>query len=191
MSTAAVSLDPTDSARRRPTAVVLALVFLILAGVTFLLLRGDSDSATAAAHGADPAELSALSQELDQPIFWAGPANPGDSLELTETADGSVFVRYLPAGVAPGDSRASFTTVATYSVPDAYAALQRQAKRVTVVSRELPAGGIATLDASRPNSVHIAWPDSGYEVELFDPSPRRALELVLDGAVAPVRRPRP
>jgi hypothetical protein len=187
MSPGALALDPAAPARRRPTAAVLGLVFLLLAGVGVLLLRGGSETAVGSAHGADSAELSALSRQLDQPIFWAGPANPGSSLELTEAADGSVFVRYLPDGGAPGDSRERFTTVATYSVPDAYAALQNQARRASVVSRDLPAGGLATLDARRPNSVHIAWPDSGYEVELFDPSPRRALELVLDGAIAPIR----
>ena len=37
--------------------------------------------------------------------------------ELTRSADGSFYVRYLPAGAKPGDPRPEFLTVATYSVP--------------------------------------------------------------------------
>jgi hypothetical protein len=187
MNAGTLTLERSISARRGPTTALAVLAVLALAILGFLLLRGGSSAELGSPRSVDSAELRDLSRSLDQPVYWAGPTGTAGALELTETANGSVYVRYLHDGAVPGDARDRFTTVATYSVPDAFAALSREADRPTAVTRTLPNGGLALLDVRRPNSVHLAWPDSGYEVEHFDPSPKRALDLVLEGAVAPVR----
>jgi hypothetical protein len=43
------------------------------------------------------------------------------------------------------------------------------------------------MSARHPTSVYLAWPGSRYEVEVFDPSPKHALDLVLSGAIVPIR----
>ncbi len=78
-------------------------------------------------------ELVALSDELDHPVYWAG-AEPSKTTELTVTADGSVYVRYLPSGAKIG-AKAPALTVATYPVADAYAVTQRGASGPDSVRR--------------------------------------------------------
>jgi len=48
------------------------------------------------------------------------------------------------------------------------------AKRVhaeLVLGRGLSGGGLAAVDSSYPKSVHVALPQSSYQIEVFDPSP--------------------
>src|SRR5205085_7031602 len=73
------------------------------------------------------AELRTASKLLRQPIYWAGRAR-GYHYELTRTANGYDYVRYLPHGVQAGDPRPKFLVVATYPFPGAYRALKKYAK---------------------------------------------------------------
>jgi hypothetical protein len=157
----------------------------------WLLLRDDGDDSAAAGSPrvASAAQLRDLSASVGHDVYWAGSPAAGTELELTHQADGRIYVRYLTGDAQAGDARARFTTVGTYPVPAALAALRKQARQPTAVTRTLPGGGLAYLDADRPTSVYLAWPGSDYEVEVFDPSPKRALDLVLAGAIAPVAGP--
>ena len=188
MSDGATAPDPGRSARRRNVAVAL-LVVLALGLVAWLLMR-DDDADPAPAPGSPEAasieQLRDLSASVGHDVYWAGAPAPGTELELTHQADGRIYVRYLTGDAPVGDARPRFTTVGTYPVPGALAALSKEAKRPAAITRTLPDGGLAFVDANRPTSVYLAWPGSDYEVEVFDPSPKRALDLVLTGAIAPV-----
>jgi hypothetical protein len=174
--------------RRLPRPFVLALLPLLVAALlAVLLLDGSGRQGSVGPQATDSAQLRELSATVGHPVFWAGAPVAGAELELTRTANDAVYVRYLAGDGALGDQRAKFTTVGTYPVPSAFAVLGRAAEQPTAITRELPGGGLALLDSRRPQSVYLAWPGSDYEVEVFDPSPKRALDLVLDGAVAPVR----
>jgi hypothetical protein len=138
--------------------------------------------------GAEPmaatvADLRSLAAQLGHPIYWAGPRR-GFTYELTRTANGNVFVRYLPAGVKPGDPRPRFLTVATYPFAGAFAAVARTAKGA--VKMKLEHGGIAVVDGAYPKSVHLAFPRSNYQIEVFDPSPSAVRRLVASGAITPI-----
>jgi hypothetical protein len=52
---------------------------------------------------------------------------------------------------------------------------------------ELPGGGIALVDEGYRQSVHVAFPGVDYQVEVYDPSPRRSLAVTTSGDVGPVR----
>src|SRR6185436_9224801 len=67
---------------------------------------------------ASESDLKKASTRLGQPIYWAGPA-AGSTYELSQTSNGRVFVRYLPAGVAVDDPK-PFRTVATYPLTSAF-----------------------------------------------------------------------
>ena len=75
------------------------------------------------------------------PIYWAGPRK-GFSYELTRTADGRTYVRYLPHGVPAGDRRAEFLVVGTYERPHAFSDLRRAATRTGAGSVKLGRGGV-------------------------------------------------
>lgn len=127
-------------------------------------------------------KLSTLVGTLNHPIYWAGP-RAGYTYELTETTSGNVYVRYLPAGVNVGDKRASFLIIATYPFPNAFAALKKVSK-----GKEIPlsGGGIAAVDTSYPKSVHLAFPNADYQIEVYDPSPKRALRVAVSSDLQPI-----
>jgi hypothetical protein len=42
-------------------------------------------------------------------------------------------------------------------------------------------------DSAQPTNVYLAYPDQPFQVEVFDPTPGRALDLVLDRQIRPIR----
>jgi hypothetical protein len=145
-------------------------------------------AATPAATGGQPsaatvAGLEAFAARLGHPIYWAGP-KPGYTYELTQTADGRVFIRYLPPGVEIGDPRANFLTIATYPFPGAFTTVKATSSGDAVV--RLAHGGIAVVDTRYPKSIHLAYPGVSYQVEVFDPSPAGGRSLVAAGRILQV-----
>jgi hypothetical protein len=129
-----------------------------------------------------PSGLRSLAQKLKHPIYWAG-AKPGFTYEVTETADGKVYVRYLPKRIKVRDPHANYLIVATYPYPNALTALRRVGKARVVRVRP---GAFAFVDPTYPKSVHMAYPHSNYQIEVFDPSPKKSKTVALSGAVRPV-----
>src|SRR5207248_6580298 len=77
-------------------------------------------SAQTAAVAASPSDLRNLERKLGQSVYWAG-GEAGVTYELTQSAGGRVYIRYLPGGVTLGSSQ-PYLTVATYPYKGAYAA---------------------------------------------------------------------
>jgi hypothetical protein len=199
--------DPAPAPRsRRDTPIrVGAVVALAIAigFVVWLFVRNDDDSNKSATVGptptkttakpagrtlltaATPQTLKKLSSASNRPIYWAG-ARPGTTYELTRTPDGRVYVRYLPKGVKVGSNRANFLIVATYPVPNAYKAGQTAAKEDGAVTLRLPRNGIAVYNRNAETNVYFAYPGTRYQVEVFDPNPRRARQLVTSGKIRPI-----
>jgi hypothetical protein len=177
-----------EQPRARLGAIIAAAI--VVGILIWLLVGGDDDSnnaSTTTASGSGPVALTAgtlasTAQDLGQPIYWAGP-KPGRTYEYTQTADGTIYVRYLPPGVDVGDSSANYLIVATYPFPDALAGLQAVSNGKAI---DLPGGGIAVVDQGYPKSVHLAFPGVDYQVEVYDPSPERAREVATSGDIAPV-----
>lgn len=127
-----------------------------------------------------------MSSELHQPVYWAG-ARSGSRLELTRTKDGEIYVRYLTGTAKLGDSRAAFLTVGTYPFADAYQAVKKISKKPGATVEHNPDGGLVVTNPDSPTSVYLAYPDQDFQVEVYDPDPKRALGLATSGAVRPIR----
>jgi len=178
---------------------VVAVAALAVALLVWLIARGGGTSSSANSTttatsttlsvtplgpvAATPAALATFAKALKRPIYWAGPI-PGDTYEFTETSTGNIFVRYLPKGVRVGDRRAAFRVIATYPYPGALAGLAAVAG---TTGRRLPGGGLMVPSARYPKSVHMAYPGSAYEIEVFDPVPGQATAIALSGQVRPIR----
>lgn len=152
-------------------------------GSLTLLARGSASAEGPRA--ASASDLAAFAREVGHPVYWAGP-RPPTTLELSRTAEGNVLVRYLPAGAAAGDRRPSLT-VGTYPVGNGFEATLAAASDPGAVRVKVADGAVAFYNADRPTSVYLAYPGSGEQIEVFDPSPARARALVESGAVRPVR----
>ncbi len=159
--------------------------------IAWLTTRGGGgDSSSPAPEAAAPrivseAELSEASAELGQPIYWAGPT-AGKELELRELGEGGVQVVYLPEGASVGESADSSLTIGSYPVPDPRKAVEGYAGRSG--SQTLHGAGDLEVVNSEgaPDSAYFASSDNSVQVEVYDPSPKRALTLALAGKVKPV-----
>jgi hypothetical protein len=159
--------------------------------VVWLLLRSDGHAVPLPAVGGGPTlisqtQLERLPPVVGHPVYWAGPKN-GFSYELTRTANGRTFVRYLPPGVPAGEARPDFLVVGTYSRPGSFAALQRAVERPGSVTAKLPNHGLMVVFSSQPKSVYLGYPSAGCQVEVFAPSSTVASRLVLHGTITPIQ----
>jgi hypothetical protein len=167
--------DPTDgTAAGLVTTGQLAALGKLKASV-----RPEQTAARPSAVSA--AELRSLAASLGHAVYWVG-AKKGYVYEATQTPSGQVYVRYLPPGVAVGANSPQLT-VATYPFAGAFSAILALAKQKGAVTIKLDNGGRAVVDPSRPSSIHLAYPASNYEIEVFDPSAARVRRIVSSGQV--------
>jgi hypothetical protein len=193
--------EPRDTGWARLSSMRIGAVVALAVAAAFviwLIVRGNDNSSSTTTTtstnearqpigpaAATPAALRALSAKSKQPIYWVGPRR-GQTYELTRTRGGRVYVRYLPKGAAIGNRRADYTIVGTYPTPGALQVLKSLAKQPNEKSVQAPGGGIAVYSTSAPTNVYVAFPGQNVQIEVFDPSARRALRLVTTGRVAPV-----
>lgn len=191
----------TETAVRTPTAttreqraLVLIAILLVLAvvvfGLTWLLVRGNGQKTTLPPAGAGPvavseSQLHLLARVARHPVYWAGPK--AGTYELTRTTTGRIYVRYLSSRAEVGERAPNFLTIGTYPTRTAFRNLQRAARRRGAVSLTIGGGGLLVFNQATPKSVYFAYPNSAYQVEVFDPSPQQARALVLSGQVTPLR----
>jgi hypothetical protein len=128
--------------------------------------------------------LRAQSRALRRPIYWAG-SRPGYTYELTRTATGRVYVRYLPPGKAVGAKGADYLIIATYRFSKPFQALKALAARNGGGFR-LRDGGFVYVGPSVGKSVYVAYPGVPYEIEVYHSSPGRARRVAISGDVRPV-----
>jgi hypothetical protein len=198
--------DGTTLGRNRQAPIRIGAVVALALAVGFviwLLVRGNDNSSSTTAKpstatptkpAAKPREtvkaasvqtLRALAKAAGHPIYWAGPQTKV-RYELTQVTDGRIYIRYLPKGVPIGDRRAPYLTVGTYPVKDAYKAVRTAAKESGAVTFHTKRGGLAIYNPSAATSVYLAYPGSKYQVEVFDPNPSQARQLVRSGTVRPI-----
>ena len=173
----------------RAGLVTLAAAVAIVA---WLATRGDdqgSDGPGARARPApaivSPASLTAAGAKLGQSVYWAG-SLPGTELELEELSEGGVRVIYLPAGEEAGRDSTTALTIGSYPLADPEAALREFAARPGAIVRHSKDGTEVVSSREQPTSVYFVGPDKAVQVEVYDPSPRRAMQLALSGRVRPV-----
>jgi hypothetical protein len=190
--TAAVTENPSTAPERRlqPQQLRIGALVAIVAAAAFigwLVLRNGDDKAPTAS-GAETVSangLESFAASVDHPVYWAGPRD-AHSYEVTRTADGRVYVRYLPEGVEAGDPRPNFLTIGTYPRATAFAELRRASRARGADSLRLARGGLAVFSDAKPTSVYFGYPEARYQVEVYSPSGDEARRLVLAGQVVPV-----
>jgi hypothetical protein len=130
--------------------------------------------------------LIAHAQRLHTPVYWVGPRG-NDGYEFDATSGGRTYVRYLPRGVRAGDPRPDFLTVGTYKLRHPMADLRKAARERGAETVRLPHGAVAFMDRYRPAHAFIVGRTWDAQVEVYDPKPGKAMELVLKGDVQPIR----
>ncbi|HEX5927968.1 MAG TPA: hypothetical protein VFY48_01090 [Solirubrobacterales bacterium] len=188
MDNAKAEKTGTDTNKVR-SYIALALVGLAAVLLVAWLVSGDDDDSSATDSGAativSAEELEDAVADDAEPVYWAG-EQEGAELELSRPEEGRTFVRYLTDGADAGDPRAEFLTVGTYVQPEAVKALRGQAKEANGVLGTAPGKGVVYFNRDQPASVYLAYPGVDVQIEVFDPSFTRALQLVNSGQIVPV-----
>jgi hypothetical protein len=133
-------------------------------------------------------ELREAAKELDHPLYWDGPAL-GAEYELRELEgdEDGAQVLYLPAEASSAGAAARALTFGSYPLADPAAAVEALAERPGAVVRHAEDGRLVVSNDKAPTSAYFAAPDNGVEVEVYAPSPGRAMRLALSGRVRPIR----
>ena len=169
-------------------AVALALLSALV--VWWLLVRDRDDGVPGAPVG-QPVEMSE-SELLDfgraqaLPVYWAGARN-NTRYEVTRTAGGRIYLRYLTGDARPGDPRPRFLTIGTYPQQNAYAVVGAAGRRRGYTARTTQSGALIVHSRRRDTNVYFTFPNAGFQVEVYDPNPRRALSMVRRGQIVQLR----
>ena len=183
--------EPRSASGRRPFLLAAALAAALVAVLIWVLVgRGDDEAQPrrAPAVGVSLQKLKAIAATIPHPVYWAGP-KPSNTYEFSRTKDGRIYIRYLPPGTKVGSPRGDFLTVGTYPQDKAFETLKATARKQGTPTIQLRGGGLAVQDQNRPTSVYAAYPGSDYQLEVFEPSGDRALQLVRAGKLVPLARP--
>jgi hypothetical protein len=147
---------------------------------------GAPSSLRARSQAASAQQLKELATTLGHSIYWAG-AQASVTYELTRTRSGNVYLRYLPQGVAVGAPKPDYLTIGTYPQKGALAILEKTAAKNHAPTMSVVGGGVALVDNKHPTSVYLAYPHVDLQIEVYDPKPGRAQQLVASGRIAPIR----
>jgi hypothetical protein len=168
---------------------------VIGAGVVAYVIANGSSGGAASASGIPKvgvpqilsvAQVESFASRASGPIYWVGPGHPSTHLEVTTTSAGDVFVRYLTGSATAGDPRPAFTTIGTYGLANAYNIVRADGRAKGASEISVPNGGIATTSRKAPGSYYVAFPNSKFVTEVYDPSPANAHRLVISGQVTPI-----
>jgi len=194
MSTPSEPVRPTPQRPSRPRWIPWAIAAgIVLVGVLIFALTsgGDDDgSKTAKAPTVETgvptilseSRLRAFGRAQAFPVYWAGP-QADRRYELTRTANGRIYIRYLTPSAQPGAPKALFLTVGTYPGTNAYGALQTVGRRSGSFKVRTRSGALVVWATANPRSVYFSFPAAKFQVEVFSPLAGRAKSLVLDGRV--------
>lgn len=178
-----------DQGMARPWLLRGAVVAVALVvGIATWVATSDDDEVSAPppaeARIVSEDELGGVAAALAYPVYWAGTIS-GTDLELTEGSDGSARVRYLGEGSIAGDESTAQLTVGSYPLADPAAALESFAAEPGAIMRRSRDGREVVTSEESPTSVYFVSPDNSVQVEVYDPSPERAMALALSGRVRP------
>jgi hypothetical protein len=174
--------------RRRLAGAIAAAVLVGVAVVLALVGGGgghDTEMFESPPHFVDVSDLIDLEGSSGHEIYWAG-ERPATNLELTSEGSGNVYLRYLPPGTEAGDPNAGFLTIGTYPVPDPVDALRRTVAKSGASLGRTAGGGVTLVNPASRGSVYLAYPGSDLQIEVYDPAPGKALQLIRSGTIGPV-----
>jgi hypothetical protein len=172
--------------RRSPIPFLLTAAVVLLVGLCGCDSSNDGVSlAPGEPEVVSASQLSEFADGADGPVYWLG-ERLGSKYELTETAKGRIYVRYLRGDARVGDSRSSFITVATYPSEDGVAKLRQAADAGGGAELGRTGDGAVLLADPSATSAYLAYPGGDVQVELYSPEPGQARRLAAAGAVREV-----
>ena len=168
------------------TALISVAMTLVIQSFFNLGFNGEATATSADQVVLTEPELRQIVSELGKTIYWAGPmTNAKYTLSVTDTAS---FVRYLPDGEGASDAGLNYLIIATYEINAAYEAVQTAGNEQDGISISNSDGAAIYYNKNAPNNVYLAYPNTNFQLEIFDPSADRALQIATGaGLLQPIR----
>lgn len=175
--------EPTWTKKFAISVVIIASISgaVLGGGLVFAITTIGGSNVSAA--GATLGQVALTESQLrDQVVsnkltaYWVGPM-PGAKYSLISNANGQVFVRYLPNGQGLEDTNADYRVIATYPQSDAFSITKSAGNQANSISFTNVDGAQVFYSKSYAANVYVAFPDSPYEIEIFDPKDGGALSL--------------
>lgn len=175
------------------TSAVVAVALAAGLLVWLLLIKGGgSDSSTTTVEESAASKTVKVVPEsgllkamkgVGYPVYWAGP-RLGTEYEV-QRVPGRTYVRYLPEG-EEAESKKPFLTVGSYEDPEALDSIRELGQKSGAILVKIAGGASAYAEGPKATSAYLAFPEVEVQVEVYDPKPGQALQLVRSGAVVPV-----
>ena len=121
-------------------------------------------------------ELLSAVKKIGATVYWAGPVKDA-KYTLSVPGEGQAYVRYLPNGQGINDTNPNYVVIATYLTENAFDATQsagNQTNGVTFVNGD---GAAVYYSKDTPTNVYVAYPGKNYQIEIFNPDSKTALEI--------------
>lgn len=173
------------------TVILTALISSVATfGLTYFFTNNNSSTTSTATSGQvalTEDELKAAVIKLNTVVYWAGPLENA-KYTLTMNEAGAAFIRYLPNGDGANDTAKKYLTVATYMVNAAFDAVKAAGNEQDGIGLTTADGAAVYYNKNSATNVYMAYPGQDLQIEVFDPTPGRALQLVnTTGLLKPVR----
>jgi hypothetical protein len=165
--------------------VALSVAILLVAAFVWVAFIRDGDGGPVEPQAMTVSELEDFAADQDHPVYWVGERDD-ETLEVTRTDAGNVYVRYLPEGVEVGDASPNHPSIGTYPIDDAYEVTEGIADRDDAIDGRTPDGALLVTTRGRPQSIYIAHEGEDVQVEVYDPDAERAIRVASSGDVQPV-----
>jgi hypothetical protein len=182
-------------ANRTAVIVAVAVVVVAIVAVVSFRLSGSSKksstpSVTTPSKDSTQVNLSAdgirtAVKALGKVVYWAGDES-GDTYVLQTFANGQTTVRYVPSGGDPTSSGAIYRLMGSYPIKNAFNVTKQAASGGNSVLVTNSDGSVVLYNKSKMTNVYVAFPKVDVQVEIFDPTPGKALELATSGAIKPI-----
>ena len=167
---------------KRSTAVVTAIATLLLTlGFTSLGNPNPNDTTTLAARisggvALTEPQLHEVVRAIKQRVYWAGPMS-GAKYTINAQNFNSIYVRYLPNGTGISDQTPRYRVIATYKEANAYNSTLSAGNQANGLSFTKNDGRVVYYNKQVPTNVYVAFKTEPYQIEIFDPNQKTALDL--------------
>ena len=180
---------------RTPVIVAIAVAVVAVVAIVSFKLSGSSKHSSSPAvvtpaKDSTQVNLSADSlktavKALGKQVFWAGD-EAGDTYVLQTFANGQATVRYVPKGSDPVAPGAVYRLMGSYPIKGAFDVTKSAANGADTVLVTNADGAIVLYNKNKMKNAYIAFPNVDVQIEIFDPTPGKALELATSGAITSI-----
>lgn len=164
-------------------AVISAVVSIALTAVAFIILKPVLLDGQLSVNGQTLGQVALTESQLRDLVkregvvaYWSGPQENA-LYSLVINNNHQVFVRYLPNGKGLEDTEATYRVVATYPQADAFTVTKAAGNQANAISFINGDGAQVFYSKTLSANVYLAYPDSPFEVEVFDPADGVALSM--------------